>query len=50
MDGLGLWLGEGRAIYPECSTSLKSKNLHGDYKAIRAYRAGLYCSGLRRSR
>ena len=30
MDGLGLWLGEGR-------------NLHGDYKAIRAWRAGLYC-------
>ena len=24
MDGLGLWLGEGRAIQPECSTSLKS--------------------------
>ena len=32
-DGLGLWLGEGRAILPECSTSLKSKiiklSVHG---------------------
>ena len=45
MDGLGLWLGEGRVI--ECSTSLKStppesKNILA-IKAIRAWGGRGYC-------
>ena len=38
MDGLGLWLGEGQAIQPECSTSLKSTPSESKNLAIKAIR------------